>query len=83
MQPFYSINVWVTARLKDHSEQSTNSSLAAWTLPEVQNDLQQASGVNVPEQTIRKRLHEGGLRARCPPVGLMLVVTVEPDWYLP
>lgn len=64
MQPFYSINVWVTARLKDHSEQSTNSSLAAWTLPELQNDLQQASGVNVP-------------------VGLMLVGTVEPDWYLP
>lgn len=64
MQPFYSINVWVTARLKDHSEQSTNSSLAAWTLPELQNDLQQASGVNVP-------------------VGLMLVGTMEPDWYLP
>lgn len=64
MQPFYSINVWVTARLKDHSEQSTNSSLAAWTLPELQNDLQQASGVNVP-------------------VGLMLVGTVELDWYLP
>ena len=30
----------------------------------LQNDLQQATGVNVSAQTIRNRLHEGGLRAR-------------------
>ncbi len=29
----------------------------------LQNDLQQATGVNVSDQTIRNRLHEGGLRA--------------------
>ena len=29
----------------------------------LQNDLQQATGVNVSAQTIRNRLHEGGLRA--------------------
>ncbi len=30
----------------------------------LQNGLQQATGVNVSDQTIRNRLHEGGLRAR-------------------
>ena len=34
----------------------------------LQNDLQQATGVNVSAQTIRNRLHEGGLRARRPVV---------------
>ena len=34
----------------------------------LQNDLQQATGVNVSAQTVRKSLHEGGLRARCPVV---------------
>jgi len=29
----------------------------------LQNDLQQATGVNISDQTIRNRLHEGGLRA--------------------
>ena len=28
----------------------------------LQNELQQATGVNVSDQTIRNRLHEGGLR---------------------
>ena len=32
----------------------------------LQNDLQQATSVNVSDQTIRNRLHEGGLRARRP-----------------
>ena len=32
----------------------------------LQNDLQQATGVNVSAQTIRNRLHEGGLRAQRP-----------------
>ena len=34
----------------------------------LQNDLQQATGVTVSAQTIRNRLHEGGLRARRPVV---------------
>ena len=34
----------------------------------LQNDFQQATGVNVSAQTIRNRLHEGGLRARRPVV---------------
>jgi len=38
----------------------------------LQNDLQQATGVNVSDQTIRNKLHEGGLRARCPLVGPVL-----------
>ncbi len=38
----------------------------------LQNDLQQATGVNVSDQTIRNRLHEGGLRARRPLVGPVL-----------
>ncbi|MCI4381318.1 hypothetical protein PGIGA_G00250300 [Pangasianodon gigas] len=38
----------------------------------LQNDLQQATGVNVSDQTIRNRLHEGGLRARHPLVGPVL-----------
>ncbi len=38
----------------------------------LQNDLQQATGVNVSDQTIRNRLHEGGMRARRPLVGPVL-----------
>ena len=38
----------------------------------LQNDLQQATGVNVSAQTISNRLHEGGLRARRPVVGPVL-----------
>uniref|UniRef100_A0A674MST3 Transposase Tc1-like domain-containing protein n=1 Tax=Takifugu rubripes TaxID=31033 RepID=A0A674MST3_TAKRU len=38
----------------------------------LQNDLQRATGVNVSTQTIRNRLHEGGLRARRPLVGPVL-----------
>ncbi len=38
----------------------------------LQNDLQQASGVNVSDQTIINRLLEGGLRARHPLVGPVL-----------
>ncbi len=38
----------------------------------LQNDLQQATGVNVSDQTIRNRLHEGGLRARRSLVGPVL-----------
>ena len=32
----------------------------------LQNDLQQATGVNVSDQTVRNRLHGGGLRVRRP-----------------
>ncbi len=39
----------------------------------LRNDLQQATGVNVSDQTIRNRLHEGGLRARRPLVGPVLI----------
>ncbi|MCJ8737365.1 hypothetical protein PDJAM_G00023040 [Pangasius djambal] len=38
----------------------------------LQNDLQQATGVNVSDQTVRNRLHEGGMRARRPLVGPVL-----------
>ncbi|MCJ8746846.1 hypothetical protein PDJAM_G00146480 [Pangasius djambal] len=38
----------------------------------LQNDLEQATGVNVFDQTIRNRLHEGGLRARHPLVDRVL-----------
>jgi len=50
----------------------------------LQIDLQQATGVNVSDQTIRNRLHEGGLRARCPlVVPVFTASTVELDWHLP
>jgi len=38
----------------------------------LQNDLQQATGVNISDQTIKNRLHEGGLRAQRPLVGPVL-----------
>ncbi len=38
----------------------------------LQNDLQQATGVTVTDQTIGNRLHEGGLRAQHPLVGPVL-----------
>ncbi|KAG2456868.1 TCB2 transposase, partial [Polypterus senegalus] len=38
----------------------------------LQNYLQQVTGVNVSDQTIRNRLHEGGLRAQRPLVGPVL-----------
>ncbi|KAI3366818.1 hypothetical protein L3Q82_009231 [Scortum barcoo] len=42
-------------------------------LPEsLQNDLQQATNVHVSAQTVRNRLHEGGMRARRPQVGVVL-----------
>ncbi len=51
----------------------------------LQNDLHQGTGVNVSDQTIRNRLHEGGLRARCPLVGPVLTArtVVELNWHLP
>ena len=42
----------------------------------LQNDLQQATGVNVSAQTIRNRLHEGSLRVRRPVV--CPVLTAQP-----
>ncbi len=39
----------------------------------LQNDIEQATGVNVSDQTIRNRLHEGGLRARRSLVGTVLI----------
>ncbi|KAI3361186.1 hypothetical protein L3Q82_013382 [Scortum barcoo] len=36
------------------------------------DDLQQATNVHVSAQTVRNRLHEGGMRARCPQVGVVL-----------
>ncbi|KAL0175598.1 hypothetical protein M9458_027928, partial [Cirrhinus mrigala] len=38
----------------------------------LQNDLQQATDVHVSAQTVRNRLHEGGMRARRPQVGVVL-----------
>ncbi|CDQ98343.1 unnamed protein product [Oncorhynchus mykiss] len=38
----------------------------------LQNDLQQATNVHVSAQTVRNRLHEGGIRARRPQVGVVL-----------
>ena len=38
----------------------------------LQNDLQQATNVHVSAQTVRNRLHEGGMRARRPRVGVVL-----------
>ena len=38
----------------------------------LQNDLQQATNVHVSAQTVRNRLHEGGMRARRPHVGVVL-----------
>ena len=38
----------------------------------LQNDLQQATNVNVSAQTVRNRLHDGGMRARRPQVGPVL-----------
>ncbi len=42
------------------------------TARDLQNYLQQATGVNISDQTIRNRLHEGGLRTRRPLVGPVL-----------
>ncbi|KAL0202719.1 hypothetical protein M9458_000737, partial [Cirrhinus mrigala] len=38
----------------------------------LQNDLQQATNVHVSAQTVRNRLHEGGMRARRPQAGVVL-----------
>uniref|UniRef100_A0A8K9V1T1 Tc1-like transposase DDE domain-containing protein n=1 Tax=Oncorhynchus mykiss TaxID=8022 RepID=A0A8K9V1T1_ONCMY len=38
----------------------------------LQNDLQQATNVHVSAQTVRNRLHEGGMRARRPQVVVVL-----------
>jgi len=38
----------------------------------LQNELQQATGVNISDQTIRNRLHEGGNQKQCPLVGPVL-----------
>uniref|UniRef100_A0AAZ3PQR2 Transposase Tc1-like domain-containing protein n=1 Tax=Oncorhynchus tshawytscha TaxID=74940 RepID=A0AAZ3PQR2_ONCTS len=38
----------------------------------LQNDLQQATNVHLSTQTVRNRLHEGGMRARRPQVGVVL-----------
>ncbi|KAI3368393.1 hypothetical protein L3Q82_008099 [Scortum barcoo] len=43
----------------------------------LQNDLQQATNVHVSAQTVRNRLHEGGMRARRPQVGVVLVLTAQ------
>ncbi|KAI3357648.1 hypothetical protein L3Q82_016054 [Scortum barcoo] len=51
----------------------------------LQNDLQQATNVHVSAQTVRNRLHEGGMRARRPQVGVMCLQpnTVQDVWHLP
>ncbi len=43
----------------------------------LQNDLQQATGVNFSDQTIRNRRHEGGLRAQRPLVGPVLTARLR------
>ena len=42
------------------------------TATQLRRELQNASGVNVSTQTIRARLHEAGLRARRPCIGIPL-----------
>ena len=42
------------------------------TASQLQIDLQNASGVNISTQTIRSRLHEGGLRSRRPCIRIPL-----------
>lgn len=52
------------------------------TVRALQNDLQQATGVNVSDQAIRNRLHENTLKTQCPVVGPVLTCsTTEPDWH--
>ncbi len=46
----------------------------------LQNDPQQATCVNISDQTIRNRLHEGGLRARHPLVGPVLTARHRGAW---
>ena len=42
------------------------------TAPQLRIDLQNASGVNISTQTIRSRLHKGGLRSRRPRIRIPL-----------
>ncbi len=50
----------------------------------LQNDPRQATCVNVSDQIIVTRFHEGGLRARLSLVGLCsLSGPVELNWHLP
>ena len=59
----------------------------------IQNDLQQATNVNVSAQTVRNRLHDGGMRAQRPQVGPVLTAQhraprltfarVQMDWAVP
>uniref|UniRef100_A0A803J4G0 Tc1-like transposase DDE domain-containing protein n=1 Tax=Xenopus tropicalis TaxID=8364 RepID=A0A803J4G0_XENTR len=50
----------------------------------LQNDLQWATNVHVSAQTVRNRLHKGGMRAQRPQVGLCLKPnTVQDVWHLP
>ncbi|KAI4894462.1 hypothetical protein NFI96_010012, partial [Prochilodus magdalenae] len=42
------------------------------TVRALQNDLQQATNVHVSAQTVRNRLHEDGMRARRPQMGVVL-----------
>lgn len=44
------------------------------TVRALQNDLQQATGVNVSDQAIRNRLHENTLKTQCPVVGPVLTL---------
>ncbi|MBN3303607.1 LMBL3 protein, partial [Amia calva] len=44
----------------------------------LQNDLQRATGEHVPDQTVRNRLHEGGMRDLCSQPS-----TVYLDWHSP
>ncbi len=44
----------------------------------LQNDLQQATGVHVTEQTVINRLHEGSIRDLCSQSSIM-----QHDWHLP
>uniref|UniRef100_A0A8K9US50 Tc1-like transposase DDE domain-containing protein n=1 Tax=Oncorhynchus mykiss TaxID=8022 RepID=A0A8K9US50_ONCMY len=50
----------------------------------LQNDLQQATNVHVSAQTVRNRLHEGGMRARRPQVGVVLTAQhrEHQDWQI-
>lgn len=48
----------------------------------LENDLQQATGVNICPQTTRNRLHEGSLRGQCSLVSPGLTALAEADLQL-